>query len=111
MSRSSTTTAGRRRRLADFPPVHPGTILREDFMRPLGLSQYALARAIGVPQIRISQVVNAKRAISPDTALRLARYFGTSAEFWMGLQSGFDLEVARDRMGAEIEARIIPRAA
>ena len=80
-------------------------------MRPLGLSQYTLARAIGVPQIRISQVVNAKRAISPDTALRLARYFGTSAEFWRGLQSGFDLEVARDRMGAEIEARIIPRAA
>ncbi|MBM3628765.1 MAG: HigA family addiction module antidote protein [Alphaproteobacteria bacterium] len=80
-------------------------------MRPLGLSQYALAREIGVPQIRISQVVNAKRAISPDTALRLARYLGTSAEFWMGLQSGYDLEVARERAGSEIEKRIVPRAA
>jgi len=97
--------------MADFPPVHPGTILAEDFMRPLGLSQYALAREIGVPQIRISQVVNAKRAISPDTALRLARYLGTSAEFWMGLQSGYDLEVARERAGSEIEKRIVPRAA
>jgi len=97
--------------MADFPPVHPGTILVEDFMRPLGLSQYALAREIGVPQIRISQVVNAKRAISPDTALRLARYLGTSAEFWMGLQSGYDLEVARERAGSEIEKRIVPRAA
>ena len=97
--------------MADFPPVHPGTILAEDFMRPLGLSQYALARENGVPQIRISQVVNAKRAIPPDTALRLARYLGTSAEFWMGLQSGYDLEVARERAGAEIEKRIVPRAA
>ena len=71
--------------MADFPPAHPGEVLREDFLKPLGLSQYALVKAIGVPQIRVSEIVNAKRAITPDTALRLARYFKTSAEFWMGI--------------------------
>lgn len=105
-SKSSTTT-----RRTDFPPVHPGEILREDFLKPLGLSQYALAKAIGVPQIRISAIVNGKRAVSPDTALRLARYFGTTAEFWIGMQATYDLETARDEVGAEIEARVQPRAA
>jgi antitoxin HigA-1 len=96
--------------MADFAPTHPGDVLREDFLKPLGLSQYALARAIGVPQMRVS-VVNAKRAVTPDTALRLARYFGTSAEFWIGMQATYDLETARDRVGAEIEAQVRPRAA
>lgn len=86
-------------------------MLREDFLKPLGLSQYALARAIGVPQMRVSDIVNAKRAVTPDTALRLARYFGTSAEFWIGMQATYDLETARDRVGAEIEAQVRPRAA
>ena len=85
--------------------------MREDFLKPLKLSQYALAKAIGVRQIRVSEVVNGKRAISPDTALRLARYFGTSAEFWMGMQATYDLEMARDQVGAKIEARVQPRAA
>lgn len=97
--------------MADFPPAHPGDVLREDFLKPLGLSQYALAKAIGVPQIRISEIVNGKRAITPDTALRLARYFGTSAEFWMGMQATYDLEMARDRIGKKINARVRPRAA
>jgi len=97
--------------MADFAPAHPGEVLREDFLKPLGMSQYALAKAIDVPQIRISEIVNAKRAITPDTALRLARYFGTSAEFWMGMQATYDLEAARDEIGAEIEAKIHPRAA
>lgn len=97
--------------MADFAPAHPGEVLREDFLKPLGLSQYALAKAIDVPQIRISEIVNAKRAVTPDTALRLARYFGTSAEFWMGMQATFDLETARDEIGAEIEAKVHPRAA
>ena len=97
--------------MADFAPSHPGEVLREDFLKPLGLSQYALAKAIGVSQIRISEVVNAKRAVTPDTALRLARYFGTSAEFWIGMQATFDLETARDRSGAEIEAQVRLRAA
>jgi antitoxin HigA-1 len=97
--------------MPDFPPAHPGEVLREDFLQPLRLSQYALAKAIGVPQIRISEIVNGKRAITPDTALRLARYFGTSAEFWIGMQATYDLETARDRIGARITARVRPRAA
>jgi addiction module HigA family antidote len=97
--------------MADFPPAHPGEVLREDFLKPLGLSQYALAKAIGVPQIRVSAIVNGKRAITPDTALRLARYFGTSAEFWMGMQATYDLELARDRIGTKIKTRVHPRAA
>ena len=96
--------------MADFSPAHPGEVLREDFLKPLGMSQYALAKAIDVPQIRISEIVNAKRAVTPDTALRLARYFGTSAEFWMGMQATYDLETARDEFGAEIEAKVHPRA-
>ncbi len=97
--------------MADFPPTHPGEVLREDFLTPMSLSQYALAKAIDVPQMRISEIVNGKRAISPDTALRLARYFGTTAEFWVGMQATYDLESARDRLGAEIEATVRPRAA
>ena len=97
--------------MADFPPAHPGDVLREDFLKPLKLSQYALAKAIDVPQIRVSEIVNCKRAITPDTALRLARYFGTSAEFWIGMQATYDLEMAREQVGAKIKARVQPRAA
>jgi addiction module HigA family antidote len=97
--------------MADFPQTHPGEVLREDFLKPLGMSQYALAKALGVPEIRISEIVNGKRAITPDTALRLARYFGTSAEFWLGMQATYDLELARARIGAVIEATVRPRAA
>ena len=97
--------------MPDFAPTHPGEVLREDFLKPLRLSQYALAKAIAVPQIRVSEIVNRKRAITPDSALRLARYFGTSPEFWLGMQATYDLELARDRIGAEIEAKVRPRAA
>lgn len=97
--------------MPDFPPSHPGEVLREDYLKPLGMSQYALAKAIGVPQIRVSEIVNGKRAITPDTALRLARYFQTSAEFWLGMQATYDLERARDEVGAAIEAQVRPRAA
>jgi antitoxin HigA-1 len=86
-------------------------VLREDFLKPLALSQYALAKALGVAEIRISEIVNGKRAITPDTALRLARYFGTSAEFWLGMQTSYDLELARERLGSEIDATVHPRAA
>ena len=82
----------------------PRAILRVTDLLPI-------AKAIAVPQIRVSEVVNGKRAVTPDTALRLARYFGTSAELWTGMQASYDLETARDRVGAEIEARIHPRAA
>ena len=97
--------------MADFGPTHPGDVLREDFMRPMDLTQYALAKALGVTQVRIGEIVNGKRAISPDTALRLSRYFGTSAEFWMGMQATYDLELARDRSGAAIVEQVSPRAA
>ena len=97
--------------MTDFAPTHPGEVLREDFLRPLGLSQYRLAKALGVPQVRVGAIVNGKRAITPDTALRLARYFATSPEFWLGMQATYDLETARDRIGAEIDAVVNPRAA
>jgi antitoxin HigA-1 len=97
--------------MADFPPAHPGEVLREDFLKPLRMSQYALAKALAVPEIRISEIVNGKRAITPDTALRLARYFETSAEFWVGMQASYDLELARERVGAQITATVHPRAA
>jgi antitoxin HigA-1 len=97
--------------MADFPPTHPGEVLREDFLKPLGMSQYALAKALAVPEIRISEIVHAKRAVTPDTALRLARYFGTSAEFWLGMQTSYDLDLAQDRVGAKFEATVRPRAA
>ncbi len=97
--------------MSDFAPAHPGEVLSEDFLRPLGLSQYALAKALGVPQIRISEIIHGKRAVTPDTALRLARYFGTSAEFWIGMQATYDLELARDQIGARIVEEIQPRVA
>jgi addiction module HigA family antidote len=91
--------------------IHPGEVLPEDFLRPLGMSQYALAKALDVPEIRISEIVHGKRAITPDAALSLARYFGTSAEFRLGMQIGYDLQLAQDRVGAKIEATVRPRAA
>ncbi len=97
--------------MTDFPPTHPGEVLQEDFLKPLGLSQYALAKAISVPQIRVSEIINGRRAITPDTALRLARYFGTSAEFWIAMQATYDLELARDELGKKINAQVRPRAA
>lgn len=97
--------------MADFPPAHPGEVLLHDFLEPLGMSRYALAKALGVSEMRISQIINRKRGITPDTALRLARYFGTSAEFWLGMQATHDLEWTRDKAGAAIEAAVTPRAA
>ena len=97
--------------MADCPPTHPGKILREDFLDRLKLSECALAEAIAVPKGRVRDIVKGRRAITPDTALRLARYFGTSAEFWIGLQVDYDMEMARHQLGADIRARIQPRAA
>ena len=86
--------------------IHPGEILQEDFLKPLGISMSALAAAIKVPTGRISQIVNGKRAITADTALRLGRYFGVSPETWLGLQSEYDLRLARRRSGDEINRSI-----
>lgn len=78
-------------------PIHPGEILQEDFLKPLGLTQYRLAKDIGVTPIRISEIVKGKRSITVDTALRLGRYFETSAEVWLGLQTRYELEIAKDQ--------------
>ena len=85
-----------------LPPVHPGEVLLEDFMKPLGLSQYRLAQDLGVSPLRINQIVHGKRAVTADTALRLARYFGTSANVWMRLQARYDLEVAEVEIGKKV---------
>lgn len=92
-----------------IPPVHPGDILLGDFMEPLGLTQYALAKALGVPALRISQIVRGQRAISADTALRLSRYFGTRPEWWLDLQTHHDLELARDNLEVRIARTVRPR--
>lgn len=91
-----------------LPPIHPGEVLLEDFMKPLGLSQYRLAKDIGVTPIRISQIVNGKRSITADTAMRLARYFGTSAGVWMRLQVRYDLEVAERELSERINREVAP---
>lgn len=84
-------------------PVHPGEILLEEFLGPLGVSQYQLAKAVNVPARRINEIVHGQRRISADTALRLARYFGTSERFWINLQARYDLEVERDRLGTALD--------
>jgi addiction module HigA family antidote len=90
-------------------PIHPGEVLREEFLAPLGMSALALANALAVPANRISSIVNESRGVTADTALRLARYFGTTPEFWLGLQQAFDLRVAERQSGAHI--RRVVRAA
>lgn len=85
-----------------LPPVHPGEVLREDFLRPMNLSPYAVARAIGVPRTRIERLASEQTSVTADTALRLARYFGTSPAFWMGMQAQHDLERADDELAAEL---------
>lgn len=91
-----------------LPPIHPGAILREDYMAPLGLSMNRLALALHVPVPRVAEIVHERRSITPDTALRLARYFKTSARFWLNLQSAYDLEVAEDKLGRKIAQNVRP---
>ena len=93
--------------MRDYPPIHPGEILLEEFLKPMNLSKYRLAKDIHVPPRRINEIVKGKRAITADTALRLSRYFGTSEGLWLGLQSDFDLENSREALRAEIN-RIKP---
>ena len=93
-------------------PIHPGEVLLQDFLEPLGVSQYRLAHDISVPPRRINEIVHGKRAITADTALRLARYFGTSERFWLNLQARYDLEVQRDLLGSRLkkEVQVLDRA-
>ena len=94
-------------------PIHPGEILLEEFLQPLNLSQYRLSKDISVPPRRINEIVHGKRAITADTALRLARYFETTDRFWINLQTRYDLEIEKDRLGAklETEVQVLDRAA
>jgi addiction module HigA family antidote len=104
MSKSLTTTKKK------FPPVHPGELLKQD-LEDIDVSMNALARAISVPSGRIVQIVNGKRGISAETALRLGFYFGTSAEYWMNLQKKYELETAQDQMATRIQREVLPRTA
>jgi addiction module HigA family antidote len=89
-----------------FPPIHPGEILLEEFLKPMGVSQYRLAKDISVDPRRINEIVLGKRAITADTALRLSRYFGMSDPFWLNLQSHYDLEVEKDRLSSRLRREV-----
>jgi addiction module HigA family antidote len=89
-----------------FPPVHPGEILEEEFLKPLGVTQYRLSKEIHVPPRRINEIVHGRRSISADTSLRLSRYFGTSERFWLNLQARYDLEIERERLGDRLEREV-----
>jgi addiction module HigA family antidote len=99
------------RRKRDFAPIHPGEILKAEFLDPLGLSVNALSQAIKVPRTRLSDIVRGDRGITADTAIRLARYFRTTPQFWMNLQSHYELELAEDLHGERVDREIRPRAA
>ena len=89
-----------------MPPIHPGTILFEEFLQPMGISQYRLAKDTSVPPRRINEIVHGKRSISADTALRLGKFFNMTAQFWMNLQSRYDLEVAEDKLEDKLEKEV-----
>jgi len=92
-------------------PIHPGEVLREEFLGPLGMTAHALAQALRVPAPRVNDLVRERRSVTPDTALRLARYFDTSPQFWLNLQAGYDLKIASREAGKRIEREVEPRAA
>jgi len=94
-----------------LPPIHPGEILQEEFLLPMGVSQYRLAKEIGVSPRRINEIVHGKRAISADTALRLSRYFGMSERFWINLQGRYDIEVEKDLLADRLDREVRPRVA
>jgi addiction module HigA family antidote len=97
--------------MRDLPPIHPGEQLREEFMKPLGITAYRLAKDIGVPVTRIQEIAAERRAVTADTALRLGRYFRTTAEFWLNMQRDYELESAAEKLGGRLEAEVKPRAA
>jgi addiction module HigA family antidote len=97
--------------MRDLPPIHPGEQLREEFMKPLGLTAYRLAKDLHVPVTRIQAIIGERRAITGDTALRLGRYFGTTPEFWLNLQRDYELEQAAETLGGRLEQEVKPRAA
>jgi len=92
--------------MTKMKPIHPGEVLLEEFLNPMGISQYRLAKDTSVPARRINEIVHGARAVTADTALRLGRYFGTSAQFWLNLQTHFDLEVQEDKIGKRLDAEV-----
>jgi addiction module HigA family antidote len=98
-------------KIKTMPPIHPGETLREDFLKPLGLTANRLATELFVPVTRVNDIVRGRRSITADTALRLARYFGTTPQFWVNLQSNYDLELAQDAKGSDISSRVRPHRA
>lgn len=97
--------------MRDLPPIHSGEQLREEFMKPLGLTAYRLAKDLSVPVTRIQAIITERRAITGDTALRLARYFGTTPDFWLNMQRDFELEQAEEVLGERLQVEVKPRAA
>jgi addiction module HigA family antidote len=110
-SKSSTITEGTSMTRNHMRPIHPGEILREEFLVPLGMTAHALSQAIHVPATRVNDIVNGKRGVTADTALRLARYFGNSPEFWLNLQAAHDLRAAEREAAVRIEREVSPREA
>jgi addiction module HigA family antidote len=98
------------RKTKTMPPIHPGEVLAEDFMKPLGVSQYRIAKEMSVPARRINLIVKGRQAITADTALRLGRYFGMEAQFWMNLQARYDLEIAQRTLLKRLDREVTPRA-
>jgi antitoxin HigA-1 len=96
--------------MTKLPPVHPGEVLLEEFLEPVGLSQYRLAKDISVPPRRINEIVHGKRAVTADTALRLARYFGTTPRFWLNLQGQYDLDTQADLLGDRLDHEVTANA-
>ena len=92
--------------MRDYPPIHPGEILFEEFLKPIGITQYRLAKDIGVPSMRINKIIRGERGISADTALRLARYFGMSVEFWTGIQIHYEVEIAKMALADRLEKEV-----
>jgi addiction module HigA family antidote len=89
-----------------LPPIHPGEILMEEYLEPMGISQYRLAKEMSVPPRRINEIVHGKRAITPDTALRLSRFFGTTELFWVNLQTRYDMEIEKDKLAGRLELEV-----
>ena len=99
------------RAIKRLPPIHPGEVLREEFLKPMNLSAHQLALALRVPATRINEIVNQRRGITAGTAMRLARYFGTTAKFWINLQAAYDLDLAEDRLREDVDREVLPRSA
>jgi len=100
-----------RQTIQRLPPIHPGEVLREEFLGPMNLSAHQLALALRVPATRVNEIVNQRRGITADTAMRLARYFGTTAKFWINLQAAYDLDLAEDRFREAVDREALPRPA